>query len=664
MKRELNFDNFYVYEGNKVAYLAAQKIIEFPGELFNPLYVYGGTGLGKTHLLWALYTELNKKFTTLFFSAKEFEKHLEEGMEFNTPAVVDDIHTISHNYHGMLLGIIDSFLANNRQLCFSGNVVPRELKNFDAKLLSRLEGGLVCDIQSPKEIALVDMIKKKSGEAGILLPDDVALELAQLSTGSLRAIEGMINRLVAYSSLGNVSLDIDNVRMILKEFYPKGIYSPVSSLLEELKKNASEVLQDVSEKLDVREEYKEKIYVWEMKGFDTSSLKPLLDGDLDFLKQEYDKFIKKVQKLVDLQKEYGSLNTSTYADESMKIESMLFAPDRVAEVEELIAKIKGGAKVVEVDEKSFDKLIDGESNREVLSIYRKQVLDNLGKKFNPFIILGKKGLGKTRFLEAVCSELTLQNKAVMMTDLSSQAKVPELKDIEKYDVLIFDNFHHVFSAPEEARKKFFQDIASAIKSEKAVFLGSDIFPPDLVLLDEEKTVFEFGIEAELKEPSTDVVEKYIKSKLQPNEAESVIEGGIPHCASFYEIEEFLDSFKKKEPAEVVPLGLPGEDIGHKEETLKDEAEVVPLGLPGEETVQKEEVVEEEKAAVAPVGLPGEVVEQKETGAQAEEKDLSEEEEGEKERAKVEIAEGKPLKEIREERFIVQEIMGEMIEDNY
>ncbi|GAH06758.1 unnamed protein product, partial [marine sediment metagenome] len=86
------------------------------------------------------------------------------------------------------------------------------------------------------------MIKKKSSEAGILLSDEVVLELAQISTGSVRAIEGMINRLIAYSSLGNLSVEIDSVRMILKEFYPKGIYSPVSSLLEELKKNASEIL--------------------------------------------------------------------------------------------------------------------------------------------------------------------------------------------------------------------------------------------------------------------------------------------------------------------------------------------------------------------------------------------------------------------------------------
>jgi chromosomal replication initiator protein len=68
-KRGFNFDNFYVYDGNRVAYLAGQKIIQFPGELFNPFYVYSATGLGKTHLLWAIHAELSKRSNILLFTA-------------------------------------------------------------------------------------------------------------------------------------------------------------------------------------------------------------------------------------------------------------------------------------------------------------------------------------------------------------------------------------------------------------------------------------------------------------------------------------------------------------------------------------------------------------------------------------------------------------------
>jgi len=191
MKRELSFENFYVYEGNKVAYLAAQKIVELPGELFNPLYIHSGTGLGKTHLLLALSNAIKEKHPARFFSAKEFEEYLDETKVVDTALFVDDLHTIARQYHESILGIIDTLLTKNKQICFSGHVAPRQLQNTEPRLLSRLEGGLVCDIVPPKEMALVEMIKKKSGEAGIILPDEIALELAQISTGSIRAIEGI-----------------------------------------------------------------------------------------------------------------------------------------------------------------------------------------------------------------------------------------------------------------------------------------------------------------------------------------------------------------------------------------------------------------------------------------------------------------------------------------
>lgn len=619
MKREFNFENFYVYEGNKVTYLAAKKVVEFPGDIFNPLYVYGGSGLGKTHLLMAIYSELSKNSATFFFSAKEFERYLDKTTVFDTPMIIDDFHTISSKYHETIVGIIDKFLAGNKQICFSGNVAPRDLRDFSTKLLSRLEGGLVCDILPSKEIELVELIKKKSSEAGILLSDEVVLELAQISTGSVRAIEGMINRLIAYSSLGNLSVEIDSVRMILKEFYPKGIYSPVSSLLEELKKNASEILQDVSEKLDVREEYREKIYIWEMKGFDTTSLKLLLDGDIGLLKEEYDNFIKKIERLIDLQKEFGALDTSDFPDEAMKIESMLFSPDHVDEIKEHLTAIKNVHRIKESG-KSFDTFIIGACNKNAVDIYKEQVLKNLGEKFNPFLIFGDKGTGKTRFLEAVYNDLINRDKSVKFSDLASKERISRLGDTEQYDVLLFDNFHHTFSAQDELKKKIFDSIQNFIKAGKAVICSLAVSPSDLSLSDDEKSVLEFGIETEFGAPSPDVVEAYIKSKLELNEAEKVLNGGVSGFTSFYEIDEFLDSTKTEESQKMIPLGFSGEE---------DE--------------QEKEVQEKEEAE--------EIVVSKET----------EEEMGEE---KLTITKAEVPKNIKDERFIIQEISGELIEDNY
>lgn len=692
MKRQQSFENFYVYEGNKVAYLAAQKIIEFPGELFNPLYVYANTGLGKTHLFLAIHAELSKKSPTKFFSAKEFEKTLDETRVFDCSVIVDDIHTISETYHDALLGAIDAALTSDQQMCFSGNAAPRDLKNFDSRLLSRFEGGLVCDILQPKEMALIDVIKKKSSEAGILLPDEIALELAQISTGSIRTIEGMINRIVAYSSLGSLSLDPDSVRMILKDFYPKGIYSPVSSLLEELKKNASEVLADVSEKLDVREEYKEKIYIWEMKGFDTTSLKPLLEGDVKKLKRAYDEFIKKVERLIELQKEFGSLDANIFPDEAMKIESMLFSPEHVDEIEELTSNMKRDIQVPK-GKKAFEDYLVGACNKDAVALYKEQVVKNLGEKLNPFVVFGNKGTGRTRFLEEVMLDLETANKVVCFVDLDVEDSVCRFEKINSVDVLVMDNFHDIFSFSEELRKEIFDVVKLCLDSAKAVILSSATYPTDATLSEDEKAILERGIEVELKEPSSDIVEAYVKTKLEHGKAESLIGEGLPVFTSFSMIDDFLAEIAKESIAsvtdvpaseavesletpveqEIVSLGLPGETVETGAVSTEQIEEVITLGLPGEE-LTKEEVSTDDKGkeiagldvpektveetSVVSLGLPGEEAISK----QEIEQDRRAEEPEEK--AKGPVVKGELLKAVREERFIIKEIDGEQIEDNY
>ncbi len=578
MKRELNLENFYVYEGNKIAMLAIKKIIEFPGELFNPFYVYSGPGLGKSHLLWALHGELNKRTKTLFFPIKDFEQYLEKTKVFDTPLIVDDLQSLDIRFGELLLGIIDSFIATNRQICFSGNAAPRELAKFDSRLWSRLEGGLVCDIASPKEIALVELIRNKSDEQGILLPDEVALEIAQISSGSIRTIEGMINRLIAYSSLGNVSLDSTNVRMILKDFYPKGMYSPVSSLLEELKKNASEVLQQVAESVDERAEYREKVYIWEMKGFDTSSLKPMIDGDVNHLKKEYDIFIKKVERLVELQKEYGSLDVRDHPDEAMQIESMLFSPDRAEEIASIISELRGKAPIEEPGD-PFAGFQIGAHNENAVRIYREQVTADMGNKFNPFVIYGPSGSGKTTFLRAISGDLKARGKRVVFIE---QPGVDQLqKDLNEYDAVIIDSVEQGFNASYDLKIDMIEFFAGLLRAGKFLILGSAPLSGE-DMPEQYRQLFDLGLEV----------------RLEP---------------------------------------LPAEPSGRAAEAAA-EPELVPLGLPGES--ERSEALAPPKSSVEPEPKTDEV------------------------RNDVDTTIKEPLKKIHDERLIIEEIKGELIEENF
>jgi hypothetical protein len=432
-----------------------------------------------------------------------------------------------------------------------------------------------------------------------------------------------------------VMLDVNTVRMILKEFYPKGIYSPVASLLEELKKNASEVLEDVSERLDKREEYKEKIYIWEMKGFDTSRLKPLLDGDIGALKQEYDSFIKQVERLIALQREFGSLDTREHPDDAMKVESMLFSPEHVEDIKELMKKLKE-TKVFD-KAKSFDTYLVGECNNKAVQIYKEQVAENLGDKYNPFIIFGAEGTGKTRFLEAVEYDLSETGKEVRYTDLTRNT--PPTADRFGHDVLILDNYHVVLGMSEDERMLLAENLEGYVNKGIPVIISAEPFSSDTQLTDKEKALFEKGIEVELSAPDNWIVEDYIKSKVGEDVFEQLLDAGIPKFDTFDEIHEFLEKPAEK-PAEIVPLGLAGEEEEAEElvssaELQKEveeqpelEGESVPISAEEEEQVPEHAVEAGPEAAesaeeVVTLGLPGEEVEEKIEEA-ADEKDAEEE----------------------------------------
>lgn len=626
IKKTIDFANLYVYEGNKVAFMAARKIIQFPGEVFNPFYVYATGSYGKTYLLWALYEEFTKKEPAMFFTHKEFEDYLQSTNQFNTAIFVDDINRISEKYQDTILTIVDILISKNKQLCLSGNVPPRELKNFSSKLISRLEGGLVCDLQAPREMALVDFIKKKSEEMGIILPDEIALELTQLSAGSFRAIDGMLNRLVAYASLGNITFDLNTVRLILKEFYPRGIYSPVASLVEELKKSADAILPEISEKKDPYSEYKEKLYIWEMKGFDTSGLKPLLDGNIETLADAYNKFIKKVEKLIELQKEFGAVDTSKFPEEAMKIETMLFFPDKTEEIENLLSAIKEKLKAEEKG--PFENYFVGECNRTVLELYEKSILPNLGKKFNPYVIFGSSGTGKTFLCTAIFSDLKIKGYKPVALDFEQQ--LTELQqNLNGKDALLIDNFHKILQAEQDLRNKYTEIILDYVKQDHPVFIFSEPFSDEVQLTENEKLIFEFGVEARLNEPDPETTKVFLSSKLDPKEFEEVQRKGIPQFKNFNEIDEFIKNLRSPTPVaevsvakEIISLGLPGE------ESITPGGEVEGIRKPEPQQLEITESVESDKTSQPTI--------------------LGEE----------------PLKKVKEQRLIIQEIIDELLEENY
>jgi chromosomal replication initiation ATPase DnaA len=557
MKTEQTFENFYIYEGNKVAYSAAKKIAEFPGVVFNPLYIYGGEGLGKTHLLSAINLELSKKQASVFLTAKQFEKRIKSRDAFDSPLVIDDIHTISDEYKKKLSEVLDQALRDNIQVCFSANVLPQSVSSFTPRLCNLIKGGLICELLPLDQAVRREVVRKKADDAGIILPDDIIEELSGLQVGSVGTIDSMIRRLVTYSSLGNLTIDKNSIRLILKELLPQSKVTPITSLLREANRDDIWGLEDVDAPF-VKEEYEQRSSIWQKRGFDISFLQDASSKDTLELRRAYHDYVERIRKLLELHNDFDRVDRKKSPADAIKIEMRLLSPDSIGEIERLL-KVFGDSERGNREWRRFNEFIMGFCNKLVWDAYHDQVLDNLGE-YNPFVILGNSGTGKTHFLEAVCDDLLSRNISVVFFDLEA-TKDHEFPDsIGDHEVLVLDNFDAVFDASESIIDDIGKLVEQFREERKQVIIASVPPAKGVGLPAFLKGIFDEGRVVELEKPSADVVGQYIKRKM-PADAEDTFDDifadGIPEFESFYDMDYFLRGIGGDEPA-VVPLGLPGE----------------------------------------------------------------------------------------------------------
>ena len=224
---EYIFESFVVGPSNHYAYAAAQAVAEDPGKSHNPLFIYGGSGLGKTHLLHAImnFIRKNEQNTVIRnFSAEQFtnelvaairSKHTEEFREkFRTAdlLLVDDIQFISKSDFSQeeFFHTFDALHNAGRQIVLTSDRPPRDLTILAERLRSRFESGLIIDISPPDFETRIAIIKFKASRLGIVIPNDVAEYMAENITANIRQLEGSVKKLKALrdvDGLGKISIE-------------------------------------------------------------------------------------------------------------------------------------------------------------------------------------------------------------------------------------------------------------------------------------------------------------------------------------------------------------------------------------------------------------------------------------------------------------------------
>ena len=237
--KKFTFDNFIVGNSNRFAQAAALAVAESPADAYNPLFIYGGVGLGKTHLMHAIknyISEHDPSSKIAFVTSETFTNELINSLkdknieEFRAKyrkmdvLLVDDIQFIAGKTatEEEFFHTFNTLKEANKQIVLTSDRPPHEIKTLEERLRSRFEWGIVCDIDPPDYETRIAILKRKAQDANISIDDSVLMFIAEKVTTNIRELEGIFNRVVAKRGLVNEDITRESVMKVLKDYMSDG----------------------------------------------------------------------------------------------------------------------------------------------------------------------------------------------------------------------------------------------------------------------------------------------------------------------------------------------------------------------------------------------------------------------------------------------------------
>jgi len=540
-----SFDSFVVGAANRLAVTAGHTVAESPGAAYNPLFIYSGSGLGKTHLLMAVghaakkaAPKLNIEYLTLDEYVEAFHASVAAGQgdafrrRFQNVDVllVDDVQFLTNRkeMQSELLRLTEALQAAGRQIVLTSDRPPPDIADLDERLISRLSGGLVVDMGTPDYETRVAILRRKSEERGARFEPGVLEAVAQAEVGNVRELMGALNRLVAFQAVNDTSINAETVKRILGLASEGAVSaSPGDGCTPAAKGGGGggggggdefgEFLADVTVTVGKaveawRARVGEAVLRWEGEGYRTQRLEALLQRDAPAaVDKAIAAFAEDVERLKALEAEVAELDPQAAG------QSVFRDPERLSEAEDAAAKVRAGAAPPPGPSAAFPlaAFAVGPSNQVAVSAAR-AALERPGKKYNPLVLVGKSGLGKTHLLNAIGLELARGKRAVVAC-LSTQAFIDELIaaiDGNRVDwwraryrratALLLDDIH-LLAGKERTQEELFNLFNLLQDKDRQLVFTAPAHPNTLSGL-EERVVsrLEGGLVAELKEPDREV----------------------------------------------------------------------------------------------------------------------------------------------------------------
>jgi chromosomal replication initiator protein len=255
-----SFETFVVGSNNQFAHAAALAVAQSPAKTYNPLFIYGGVGLGKTHLMQAIGQQVmdrKKNFKVMYLSSEKFTNEFIDGIQHNTLVkfrkryrqsdllLIDDIHFLAGKERSQeeFFHTFNTLFDGRKQIVLSSDRPASEITNLEQRLVSRFEWGLTAELQPPDIETRMAILRKKAQALHVQLPQEVLDFLAQRVRSNVRRLEGALMRVASFVSLSGREISRENVEQLLRDI-----------LQEEAKKTVTidQIQKKVAEHFDVR----------------------------------------------------------------------------------------------------------------------------------------------------------------------------------------------------------------------------------------------------------------------------------------------------------------------------------------------------------------------------------------------------------------------------
>lgn len=260
LNHRYTFDRFVIGAGNRFAHAAAKAVVDNPARAYNPLFLYGATGLGKTHLMQAIGREVldqEPDANVVFISSEQFTNQLIESIAKKSTKrfrakyrkvdflLIDDIQFIAGKEATQeeFFHTFNELFDSHKQIVLSSDRAPKELQDVEERLISRFEWGLVTDIQPPDMETRIAILQNKAAEENLQVDPEVIRYIASSVTSNIRELEGALITVLAYGKLTQQKIDLDMVQQVLGDLIGSAKIKPIT---------IEGILKVVAEHFDVR----------------------------------------------------------------------------------------------------------------------------------------------------------------------------------------------------------------------------------------------------------------------------------------------------------------------------------------------------------------------------------------------------------------------------